>query len=142
MSRDGNAAEGLAATSSNLHLCARDVELRRATRVVDAELLDTEQLFARRNTRGNLDFVGLREVPRGGTAGEGRTNLLDLEPRGGAVSGGGGADLGHVTGFLLAKCSPHIETESDVQSDWALVVNGLVRSEGDAGAGSDGDGRC
>lgn len=98
MSGDRDSAEALAASASDLDLSAANVELRDAARVrvVDSELLNAEEVFACRNTRGDLDVVRLSEVPGRGAAGEGRTNLLDLEPWGGAVSTRGGVDLAHV----------------------------------------------
>jgi hypothetical protein len=58
MSRDlGRRAKGLGTTASNLELRARNVELGRRAGVVDAELLNTEEVLAWGDTRGDGDGV-------------------------------------------------------------------------------------
>lgn len=42
----GGRRRAATATTSDLQLCARDVELGRAARVVDTELLDAEEVFS------------------------------------------------------------------------------------------------
>lgn len=53
----GGGREGLASAASDLDLRARDVELRGRAGVVDTKLLDTEQVLAGSNARGNSDGV-------------------------------------------------------------------------------------
>ncbi|CAI6334501.1 unnamed protein product [Periconia digitata] len=96
VSRDGDAAEALGASASDLDLSARDVELRGGAGVVDGELLDADEVLAGGHARGDVDRVLGRHVPGGLAAVEGRANLLDLEPWGRSVGGGCGVDLGHV----------------------------------------------
>lgn len=61
-------------------------------------------------------------IPLSAATIEGRTNLLDLEPLGRAISRRSVIDLGHVEG------------------DRTLMIDSLVGSEGDAGTSGDGDG--
>jgi hypothetical protein len=133
---DGRRPSG--AATSDLELSARNVELGRAARVVDAELLDAEEVLSSGDLGGDGGGVGgwngvsngpgryssaqlTTHVPLGLATREGGANLLDLEPVGGSICGGSRGDLCHVEG------------------NGALVVDGLVRSEGDGRAGSDRD---
>lgn len=59
MAGDLGSGRGLsAASSSDLDLSARDVELGRAAGVVDAELLDTEEVLSSGDLGGNGGGVG------------------------------------------------------------------------------------
>lgn len=110
------------AAAGDLHLSARDVELRRATRVVNTELLDAEQVVSGRDLRRNGRRVRSTHVPTSLATREGGADLLDLEPVAGSVCGSCRVDLCHV------------------ESDRSLVVDRLVCGERDGGASSHRDG--
>lgn len=142
---DGNSRAGRAgAAARDLHLGARDVELRDAgrPRVVDAKLLDAQQVLAGGKAVGDGHVVRRLEVPgrlaigellgfgqstdlsekmRSGGSTYSGSDVLDLEPRRAAVRRRGVVDLRHV------------------ERDGALVVHGDVGSESDGAASSDGD---
>lgn len=119
-----------AAAASDLELSAGDVKLRWATRVVDTELLDAKKILSSRNLRGDGNGVGgcehvssvcravcevalTAQIPCGLAAGEGRANFLDLEPVARTIGCRSCIGLGHV------------------KRHGALVIDGLIRSEGD-----------
>jgi hypothetical protein len=126
-----DSGRGLAAAATgDLQLRAREIELGRRSRVVDAELLDAEEVLAggdlagdghrvcgcpcvSRESRSLREKVRTAQIPLGLAGGEVRANLLDLEPVTGAVCSGSAVDFGHIEG------------------DGTLVVNGLVCCERD-----------
>ena len=112
LTRDLGGRRGLSrAAAGDLHLSARDVELRRATRVVNTELLDAEQVVSGRDLRRNGRRVRSTHVPTSLATREGGADLLDLEPVAGSVCGSCRVDLCHV------------------ESDRSLVVDRLVCGE-------------
>jgi hypothetical protein len=143
VSRDlSRRAKRLGATTGDLDLRARDVELGRGAGVVDAELLDAEEVLTRSDARGDGDGVsgydacqlkvlasrhmcGLQlgertfQVPLGLSAVECRADFFNLGPVRGAVGCCGAVNFGHV------------------EADWALVVDGLVCGEGYGGSSGD-----
>lgn len=77
MSRNLDTAEGFRATTSDLDLRTRNIELWWRARVMDGELLDTDEVVSWGDTRRDRDTVALRHVP--GAAGEFWSDFLDLE---------------------------------------------------------------
>jgi len=103
------------ATTSDLDLCARDVELGNSARVVNSKLLDAKEVISCRDLRWDGDgiggYVGVSDtsprpqsaqltckVPGSLTSREGRANLFDLEPVAGAVCGSCRGGLSHIEG--------------------------------------------
>jgi hypothetical protein len=78
----------------SMRLTACNVELRSRSRVMDSQLLNTEQVLSGSHTRRDLYAVALGHVPC--SAGELGADFLDLEPRGASVRLACIRYLGHV----------------------------------------------